>query len=175
MKLFELANKYEIMVDIDGVLANFAQHVEDKLNIKDNENRQNDPVARKIFWDKMNDFHQRGGRFWEDIPLMDDAMELWNFIKPYDPTIITATGVTIDNAADQKGVWLKKYFPGVPYIITGHPGEKGNKHAKKGRILIDDRKLEIDPWKKHGGIGILHTSAANTIKKLKRINLKDIP
>jgi hypothetical protein len=29
----------------------------------------------------------------------------------------------------------------------------------------------INEWKKGGGIGILHTSAANTIKELKKLGL----
>lgn len=170
MKLYEIAtHNYEIFCDIDGVLSNFTKHVEDELGIPDNEERQNDPTLRKAFWDKMNEYHETGGRFWEHLPLMDDAMELWNYIKPYDPTLITATGGTIDSAAEQKDIWITKHFRGVPYIITTQPGEKGSKYAKKNRILIDDRQLEITPWKEHGGIGILHTSAKNTIKQLKKI------
>lgn len=170
MKLFEIApHYYSIFCDIDGVLSDFSKHVEDNLGIPDNEERQHDPTLRKVFWDKMVDFHERGGRFWEDLPLMDDAMDLWNFIKVYDPTIITATGGSIASAPAQKKVWLKKYFPGIPYIITTQPGEKGGKHGKKGRILIDDRCLEIEPWKKNGGIGILHKNAADTIKQLQDI------
>ncbi len=39
------------------------------------------------------------------------------------------------------------------------------------RILIDDLPNTIDEWNAKGGIGILHTSAANTIKELKKLGL----
>jgi len=41
----------------------------------------------------------------------------------------------------------------------------------KGDILIDDSIKKIDPWNANGGIGILHTSASNTISKLKELGL----
>ena len=33
-------------------------------------------------------------------------------------------------------------------------------------VLIDDFSTKIDPWNERGGVGILHTSAENTIKIL---------
>ena len=39
------------------------------------------------------------------------------------------------------------------------------------KILIDDRQDTISSWNANGGIGILHTSAANTIKELKKLGL----
>jgi hypothetical protein len=38
-------------------------------------------------------------------------------------------------------------------------------------ILIDDRADTIREWDSQGGIGILHTSAANTIQQLKKLGL----
>jgi len=43
--------------------------------------------------------------------------------------------------------------------------------AGPNKILIDDRKDTIDAWNANGGIGILHTSASNTIKKLQELGL----
>ena len=45
------------------------------------------------------------------------------------------------------------------------------KYANKDSILIDDRKQNIDHWIESGGIGILHTSAKDTIKQLKKLGL----
>jgi hypothetical protein len=39
------------------------------------------------------------------------------------------------------------------------------------RILIDDLPNTIEEWNAKGGVGILHTSAANTIKELKKLGL----
>jgi DNA-binding ferritin-like protein len=38
-------------------------------------------------------------------------------------------------------------------------------------VLFDDMQKNIDQWKAHGGIGILHTNAKDTIKKLKDLGL----
>jgi hypothetical protein len=43
--------------------------------------------------------------------------------------------------------------------------------AGPGKILIDDRKDTIDSWNANGGIGILHTSTANTIEQLQKVGL----
>ena len=42
---------------------------------------------------------------------------------------------------------------------------------KYDKILIDDMEQTINEWNKGGGIGILHTSAADTIKQLKKLRL----
>jgi hypothetical protein len=43
--------------------------------------------------------------------------------------------------------------------------------AAEGKILIDDMEQTIREWRNAGGIGILHTSAADTIKELKKLGL----
>jgi len=35
----------------------------------------------------------------------------------------------------------------------------------------DDRESNIDQWRAAGGIGILHTSASDTIRQLKKLGL----
>ena len=44
-------------------------------------------------------------------------------------------------------------------------------YAAPNHILIDDKKSNIDEWRAAGGIGILHTSAADTIQQLKKLGL----
>ena len=39
-------------------------------------------------------------------------------------------------------------------------------------MLIDDRKDNIEDWESKGGVGILHTSAEDTITKLLHIVAK---
>jgi hypothetical protein len=43
--------------------------------------------------------------------------------------------------------------------------------ANEDKILIDDMEQTIKEWKNAGGIGILHTSAADTISQLKKLGL----
>jgi hypothetical protein len=43
--------------------------------------------------------------------------------------------------------------------------------AGPNNILIDDRVDNINGWIEAGGIGILHTSAEDTIKQLNKLGL----
>ena len=44
-------------------------------------------------------------------------------------------------------------------------------YADKNSILIDDYSKNIEQWRAAGGIGILHTSAEDTIKQLQKLGL----
>ena len=46
---------------------------------------------------------------------------------------------------------------------------KGSDNKKQPAILIDDYPKNVNQFKAAGGIGILHTSASNTISQLKRL------
>jgi hypothetical protein len=52
-------------------------------------------------------------------------------------------------------------------------GSQKGMFAIKGSVLIDDRKQNLDAWEAHGGIGILHTSAEDTINQLKELRKTD--
>ena len=43
---------------------------------------------------------------------------------------------------------------------------------KRPNLLIDDHAQNIQAFKKAGGLGIVHTSARNTIKELKKLGYK---
>jgi len=46
---------------------------------------------------------------------------------------------------------------------------KSSDDKRQPAILIDDYPKNVDQFKAAGGIGILHTSASNTISQLKRL------
>jgi hypothetical protein len=48
---------------------------------------------------------------------------------------------------------------------------KKQEFASPNSILIDDREKNIEQWRNAGGIGVLHTDAASTIKQLKDLGL----
>jgi len=60
-------------------------------------------------------------------------------------------------------------MPGVKLTLAQAYLKKN--YAAPNHILIDDRKSNIDEWRAEGGIGILHTSAADTIRQLKKLGL----
>ena len=49
--------------------------------------------------------------------------------------------------------------------------KKKQLYSQPDRILIDDHEDNIREWREKGGIGILHTSAQDTIKQLQNLGL----
>ncbi len=99
---------------------------------------------------------------------MPDGKTLWDYIKDKNPTLLSAPS---KNPASRLGkrLWVKNNIPGTPLILAS--AEKKQNYSGKNKILIDDRTDNISEWTSRGGIGILHTSATNTIEQLKQLGL----
>jgi len=173
MKLFELKSTYKLFVDMDGVVSDFQRGVKAAIGEDYSEEKyKNDQKYKEKMWDLVRKYQDKGNELWYGLPLMEDAMDLWNFIKPYNPTFLTATGKTYhEETKDQKKRWIKEKFGKYPSIMV-HSAEDKYKHAGENHILIDDKERATKPWEKAGGIGVIHTSAADTIKQLKKIGLQ---
>lgn len=152
--------EYQLYVDLDGVLSDFYKKAND-LGFS------NEYAATKEFWDWLNDHTLMGMKFWEDLELMPDAQELWEFVQPYHPVILSSVG-GMEQAKRQKFNWLDKHFPNASAILTNSSAEKA-RYANPQAILIDDREKSIVPWRMAGGIGILHVNAVSTIAQLREI------
>lgn len=148
---------YKLYVDLDGVLADFDKKVK-SLGFTESQ------VSTPIFWEFLKENTSQGMQFWSVLDPMPDVQSLWNYIKEYNPTILTSVG-GLEIAKPQKTMWVNKHFPGTPIIFTNNSEEKA-KYANPTSILVDDRVKSIEPWEKAGGIGILHTSAFDTVAQL---------
>ena len=84
--------------------------------------------------------------------------------------ILTAAGVVNrELVVWDKNEWIRQYVsPSVVVTCTMTGSQKGM-FALEGSVLIDDRKKNIEAWEENGGIGILHTSAEDTINQLKAL------
>ena len=176
MKLDELKDNgpqdYKIFCDVDGVLADFEGGIKELTGHKlEMDKYFADKKYRNDMWKAVTGYSKRGGEFWFELKLLPDAMKLWNYIKPYDPDILTATGTSDASAGEQKRRWIEKYFGSDAVVHTTPHGRDKYKFAGKNHILIDDQEKSIGPWIEAGGIGILHTSAAKTIAELKKLGL----
>ena len=173
MKLTELVGEqreYKLYVDLDGVLSAFTEGVKKLFPEYTEEKYETDKKFRNEMWDRVKEHAKQGGELWYNLDPMPDANQLWNYIKPHDPVILTATGTGVASAGDQKKRWVKEYLGNNPVLLVPTAREK-QKYAAPNYVLIDDKKKAIDPWVVAGGIGILHTSAASTINKLKKLGL----
>jgi len=160
MKFKEIKSSFKLYCDLDGVLSNFDKGVEDALNGVSRDN-----ISNTKLWKTL----ARTSNFYGNLEWMQDGKILWNYIKKYNPTILS--GLPLGNwAARQKDRWvtnnLGKNVPRV-FVLTV------NKYLESapGHILIDDREKTKSSWESKGGIFILHTSTEKTINDLKELNL----
>ena len=104
--------------------------------------------------------------YWVNLDWEKGGPMLWNYIKPYNPIILSAPSQE-ESSRIGKRVWKKNNLPDTKLILT--PARFKQKYSGENKILIDDREDNIQQWKDKGGIGILHTSAADTIKQLEKL------
>ena len=157
--------KYKIFCDLDGVLSDFDNNFK-KYSGGIPPAEYEEKMGKEAFWNLID--VKIGQKFWTEMPWMNDGHELWNFIKQYKPTILSAPS---RNPVSSKGKkeWVKSELPATKLILA-FANEK-QKYSEENSILIDDMKKNIEQWVSQGGIGILHTSARETIKKLKELGL----
>ena len=158
-------SEYTIAIDMDGVLADFDRGSRDAIG------EDKDTISTREFWKRVTHYDKDVEPFFENLPAMEDAFTLMRYITDnfQNYFVLTASGTTPKNVAEQKRNWAKKVFsPLLKVNIVKGSADKAQ-YATPKTILIDDRRKAIDPWSAAGGIGILHTSAQNTIEQLKKI------
>ena len=152
---------YKIYCDMDGVLADFESGYEELTGIDlKGEFKKGDD-----FWDPIK---VAGVGFWAGLKWMPGGQELWDYLKPFNPQLLSAPSRE-QSSRIGKHVWVKHKIPGTKLILR-YASQK-QQLATPESILIDDRQINIDQWEAAGGIGILHTSTANTIQQLQKLGL----
>lgn len=157
--------EFEAVLDLDGVLADFSGRLHEITG------KHAESLKKGYLWSSVQKYNDEVAPFFESLDKMSDADKLWDFVTSNfgHVSILTATGWTPKNGADQKMNWVKKHFgPQIPVRVVTSGSLKGQ-FAKPNAILIDDTRKAIDPWIAAGGIGVLHTSADDSIAQLKKI------
>ena len=175
---------YRLFCDLDGVLVDFDKGFIDlgenteKLSPKEYEAKHGKDAIWPII-DKL------GESFWENLDWMKDGRELWDYIKQYDPIILSspsrhpgcfsgkAKWVHRNLGIDQEPVTKPEDFTKkTRFILASHKHEyvkPAQELLSKEPILIDDFMKKLDKWSKAGGIGILHNDATDTIRVMEDI------
>jgi hypothetical protein len=149
--------EYKIYCDMDGVLTNFNKAYFDLTGVDITGQHFND----KNFWDPINN---AGYDFWVNMEWMPDGNDLWKVISKYNPILLSAPSRNNDSRVG-KFDWVQRELPGVELILRS--ASRKREFAAPNHILIDDRADNIQGWIEDGGEGILHTSAAETLKILR--------
>ena len=156
--------KYKIFSDMDGVLTDFDtsfKKASDGMAPRDYEKK----FGKDKFWELIDG---GGVGYWVGMPYMPDGETYWNYIKDYDVELLSSPSRSSTSRLGKR-LWVRNNMPGVKLTLA--QASKKQNYANPDSILIDDRKSNIDQWISQGGIGILHTSAANTIQQLKKLGL----
>jgi hypothetical protein len=158
--------KYQIFCDMDGVIADFEKRFKELNPERLSASQYQNKYGTEKFWNLID--VENKVKFWVGIDWMSDGKQLWNYISKYTPKLLSAPS---RNPASRLGkrLWVKNNLPSVELILAS--ADKKKNYSKGNRILIDDRPDNIDQWRSQGGIGILHTSAQDTIKQLQNIGL----
>jgi len=159
-----VTTKYTIFCDLDGVLCNFDKQFESisgGITPKDYELE----YGIEAFWKIITD---EGSEFWSTMEWMPEGKRLWNYIKPYNPILLSAPSRD-ESSKIGKELWRDKNIPGVKLVLASRQDKKT--YADPTHILIDDRKDNITSWIEAGGVGIVYVSTSQTIEKLKSLGL----
>lgn len=157
--------KYRIFCDMDGVLTDFIRGYYDLTGRDITGSFHSDDA----FWEPIDKARKD---FWINLEWTKDGKELWDYIKKYNPDILSSPSSSPYGQNDSrvgKHDWVKREIPGT-HLILRSPDQK-KEFAHPNTILIDDRESNIIDWNKMGGIAILHTSARDTIYQLQKLKL----
>lgn len=175
----ETSSKIKVYCDLDGVLVDFNRGFknldanEDKLTPAEYEEK----YGLDKMWKMVDD---EGDAFWANLRWKSDGRALWDYIKRYDPIILSSPSRS-KSSVEGKMKWIKRNL-GINQAEPTRSAKSWeedsriilsrNKHKyAKGEadILIDDTKAKIDKWAEAGGTGVLHTDSTDTIRVIEDI------
>lgn len=151
-----------IFCDMDGVLVNFDCGCKRQLG------KLPHMFERTELWEKVLNTKD----YWYNLDKKSDADELIEFLSHHEFCILTGIPtIGYDKAESEKKRWLKKHYRIEKNVICCLSKDKPL-YGKKLDILIDDFEKNINCWEEMGGIGILHTTTEETLKKLRELGYK---
>lgn len=163
---------FDIFCDMDGVLCNFfdstfrllGKRWDDPIYVQKHEREARDEIIKKHL-----DFGY--------LPPMPDFDQLWHFIKPFDPDILTAYARWDPQGSTRgKKEWNRKYLhvPEAKFHVVSRRNKQfyARSHTGKSNLLIDDYPENIREWASKGGIGVLHKNARETIAHLQDLGYR---
>jgi hypothetical protein len=172
--------EYKIFCDLDGVLTDFEGRFMSKLKEEGPKYYSKSELSqittpeefekkfgKEEFWKFIDQYVGVG--FWVGMEWMKGGKDLWNYIKQYNPTILSAPSRDPSSRLGKR-LWVKNQISSQPKLIFAYSTEKQN-YAAPNHILIDDKKSNIEQWRSAGGIGIrcVYGNIQPVIQELKQL------
>lgn len=169
-----------IYLDMDETIVDFFGGANDALK-KHGQPLWDDPAWKKhdgkkeqqIKWSILN----KSSDFWENLRFSQDGIKIWNFVKKYKPSILSACGDYSPNCKKGKKVWINKHL-GLNNLTDIHLVNRSEKKnfatntSGEKNVLIDDYDKNCAEFVSAGGIAIKATTASEVISKLKKLGFK---
>jgi len=158
--------EYKLYCDMDGVLTDFDGRFEHFAGMNPEEYEER--YGTRAFWTLIDE--KVGIKFWSDMEWTTEGRKLWDFIKEYEPTLLTSPSWQQESRLGKK-MWVKNNLEPKPKVVFKYSKEK-HVRARSNTIHIDDREDIIERWNEKGGIGILcpkNGSVKEVINQLKKL------
>lgn len=162
-----------IYFDMDGVLADFDRGVRELCGMEAFDQGGRSPAENDIMWDAI----RKVDHFYDRLELMPGAKEMFDAVYGvYGDRCEILTGIPkekrgIVTAAEDKISWMKRILSDKVKVNICYRAEKIDRCTGPETVLIDDLKKNIDEWQEAGGTGILHVSAKETMKEMKKLGI----
>ena len=155
--------KYQIYCDMDGVLTDFEKRFVTLLQQEGPKYYSKATIAQvtrpkhfdklegtEEFWKFIDQYI--GLEFWSEMEWMPNGRELWNFIQPYGPKLLTSPSE--DNTSRLgKRLWVRENLVPAPEVLFRF-GDAKSDFANENAILIDDKPSNLAAFSAKGGIAI---------------------
>ena len=162
-----MKNLPRIYLDMDGVLVDFEKQLVDTVKM---------PISQWMKLDRKKRWEPVIARkdFWSTTPWNNEGKKLLQFVKKYNPHILSAyLEKTFDpNCIPGKSAWCRKNLGltgGKVNLVRRRDKQNFAMNAGQPCILIDDYDKNTTQFKAKGGIGITFTSATRAISELKKL------
>lgn len=151
-----------IFCDMDGVLTDFDGEFERRFGMPPH------AIPRPELWEKV----LAAKDYWYDLPKTGGADQACRLPQPFRLLHSDrAARIRLRQSGKGKAPLAQKHYNKEDGVICCLSKDKQNFGARQD-ILIDDLPANIARWEQMGGIGILHTSADETIRKLQELGYK---
>jgi hypothetical protein len=180
IELLEAYPTYQIYCDMDGVLTDFENRFVEMLRqegpkyySKEVINQVTRPKhfealeGAEEFWNFID--NHIGLEFWSGMNWMPNGRQLWSFIQPYSPIILTSPSRQ-NTSRLGKRIWVKDHLTPAPPVEFRF-GDAKSDFANQKAILIDDKPSNLQAFTAKGGIALEVKdgeiqSVINTLKEL---------
>lgn len=179
MKIDDVA----LYLDMDGVFVDFDKAAEEivgpelfQMLHKVFHGHISPSDLSKLEHNKMCDIMINTPNFWQDLHWMSDGKELFTYIKSTFKAnrigVATAPLKGDQRCCQGKWEWIQNNFKIIDqrnYFCTTAKWNCVGKMNGTYQVLIDDKLKNIERWRAKGGIGLHHSSTADTIRQIKTL------